>query len=187
MTTRRDFLGAAAGGLGLGLTMGPSGLAAKPLDILVLGGTGFIGPHQIEYALARGHRVSMFNRGSNPGAYGDRVEELIGNRDSRIDEGLAALAGDRTWDAVIDNSGYVPRHVRDSVELLGERVGRYLYVSTVAVYDFSAGSEFDVDGPLAELEDPAVERVTAETYGPLKAECDRIVQRLSATGRRSSG
>ena len=192
MTTRREFLGAAAGGvglgagLGLGLALGPSGAAAamaqpgpaaKPLDILVLGGTGFIGPHEIEYALARGHRVTMFNRGSNPGAYGDRVEELIGNRDSRIDEGLSALAGDRTWDAVIDNSGYVPRHVRDSVELLGDRVGRYLYVSTVAVYDFAAASEFDVDGPLAELEDPAVERVTAETYGPLKAECDRIVQR----------
>ena len=188
MTTRREFLGAAAGGIGLGLATGTSGLAsamamaqpgpaAKPLDILVLGGTGFIGPHQIEYALARGHRVTMFNRGSNPGAYGNRVEELIGNRDSRIDAGLGALAGKRTWDVVIDNSGYVPRHVRDSVELLGDRVGRYIYVSTVAVYDFAAGSEFDVDGPLAELEDPSVERVTGETYGPLKAECDRIVQR----------
>ncbi|MEJ2604564.1 MAG: NAD-dependent epimerase/dehydratase family protein [Gammaproteobacteria bacterium] len=191
MTTRRQFLGAAAGGLGL--AMARAGLSAsserpspagRPLDLLVLGGTGFIGPHQIEYALARGHRVTMFNRGSNPGLYGDRVEELIGNRDSRIDEGLASLAGDRTWDVVIDNSGYVPRHVRDSVELLKDRVGRYLYISTVAVYDFSAGDVFDVDGPLATPEDPGVEQVTRDTYGPLKAECDRIVR--AALGERAT-
>ncbi len=191
MTTRRQFLGAAAGGLGLamtrtGLAAGAGGPppAARPLELLVLGGTGFIGPHQIEYALARGHRVTMFNRGSNPGLYGDRVEELVGNRDSRIDAGLESLAGDRTWDVVIDNSGYVPRHVRDSVALLKDRVGRYLYISTVAVYDFDAGDVFDVDAPLARLDDPAVEQVTGQTYGPLKAECDRLVS--AALGDRAT-
>jgi 2'-hydroxyisoflavone reductase len=100
--------------------------APKKLDLLILGGTGFLGPHQIEYALARGHRVTMFNRGvSAAGMYGDRVETLIGNRDAKIDAGLAALAGSRRWDAVIDNSGYLPRHVRDSAKLLEGRVGRY--------------------------------------------------------------
>src|SRR5690606_38753158 len=72
-----------------------TGRAARPLDILFLGGTGFLGPHQVEYALARGHRVTIFNRGqSAQGLYGDRVEVLIGNRDARIAPGFAALEGD---------------------------------------------------------------------------------------------
>jgi 2'-hydroxyisoflavone reductase len=178
MTTRREFLTISASALALQA----SGLAAvtpstRPMEILVLGGTGFLGPHEIEYALARGHRVTMFNRGSNAGMYGDAVEEIVGNRDSNIDQGLAALAGERTWDAVIDNSGYVPRHVRDSAELLKGRCHRYIYVSTVAVYDFDAGTTvFPENARLADLDDPSVEEVTGETYGPLKAECDRIVR-----------
>jgi 2'-hydroxyisoflavone reductase len=150
--------------------------AARPLSLLVLGGTGFLGPHQIDYAVARGHRVTMFNRGNDPGLFGDAVEELKGNRDTRLDTGLDALRGDRTWDVVIDNSGYVPRHVRDSAELLKDRCGRYLYVSTVAVYDFESGSVFPEDAKLAELQDPDIEEVTGETYGPLKAACDLAVR-----------
>ncbi len=96
--------------------------ARKSLDILFLGGTGFLGPYQVEYALARGHRVTLFNRGkSAPGLFGDRVEILLGNRDANIAPGLQALHGTRRWDVVIDNSGYVPRHVRDSIELLKGR------------------------------------------------------------------
>jgi len=184
MTTRRDFITLTAGALAAGPFLAsaasaaaePIARAARPLDLLVLGGTGFLGPHQIDYALARGHRVTMFNRGSNPGMYGDAVEEIVGDRDRKVGAGLSALEGDRKWDVVIDNSGYVPRHVRDSVELLGDRCGRYLYVSTVAVYDFDAASDFPEDAKLADLADPAVEEVTGETYGPLKAECDRIVR-----------
>lgn len=152
--------------------------ADKPLSMLFLGGTGFIGPHQIEYALARGHTVTMFNRGSNPGMYGDAVEELIGNRDDNIDDGLNTLRGDRAWDVIVDNSGYVPRHVIDSAELLKDRCKRYIYISTVAVYDFDAASVFPENGPLAELEDPTVEEVTGETYGPLKAACDVAVREI---------
>lgn len=180
MTTRREFLTISAGALALQA----SGLAAvspamRPLDILVLGGTGFLGPHEINYAMARGHQVTMFNRGSNAGMYGDAVEEITGNRDSTVDQGLTALAGDRTWDVVIDNSGYVPRHVKDSAELLKGRCQRYIYVSTVAVYDFDAGTDvFPESAKLADLEDPKVEEVTGETYGPLKAECDRIVRNI---------
>jgi len=186
MTTRRDFLKISAGtvgalglgAVGLGSNPTPIPPAAKPLTLLFLGGTGFIGPHQVRYALARGHKVTVFNRGRNSGLFGDSVEELVGNRDSKIDDGLEPLMGDRTWDAVIDNSGYVPRHVLDSAELLKGRVGRYLYISTVAVYDFDKGPVFPEDGPLAAAPEPATEEVTWESYGPLKAECDRIVRQV---------
>jgi 2'-hydroxyisoflavone reductase len=177
MPTRREFLAANAALLGssvAGATM-PSLPAGQRLSMLVLGGTGFIGPHQIEYALARGHEVTMFNRGSNPGLFGDRVEELTGNRDTRIDGGLKALEGNRRWDVVIDNSGYVPRHVRDSVDLLKGRVGRYVYVSTTSVYDYEKTPSVDNRTPLHSAF-PDTEEVTGATYGPLKAECDLIVQ-----------
>ena len=186
MPTRRHFIGQTAAALAASPLVsmhsmaGTGGIdkATRPLSILVLGGTGFIGPHQINYALDRGHSVTMFNRGSNPNMYGDAVEEIIGNRDDNIDDGLNALRGDRAWDVVIDNSGYVPRHVIDSAELLKDRCKRYVYISTVAVYDFDAGDVFPEDAKLAELEDPSVEEVNAETYGPLKAACDLAVQRI---------
>ncbi len=177
MTTRREFLGAGAALFGAsiaGASLAP-GKADRKLSILFLGGTGFIGPHQIEYALARGHDVSMFNRGSNPGLFGDKVEELIGNRDSSIDAGLSALGGSRTWDVVVDNSGYVPRHVRESAELLKGRTGRYVYVSTTGVYDFDKTPSVTHESPL-HSSFPDTEEVNGETYGPLKAECDLIVQ-----------
>lgn len=180
MMTRRETLKWAAASLGAlasGLARGAGEGAPKPLDILILGGTGFLGPHQVEPALARGHRITLFNRGrSAPGLYGDRVEVLIGNRDTRIDQGLTALQGERRWDVVIDNSGYLPRHVRDSVSLLKERVGRYLYVSTVAVYEPGAGAVIDESSPLRPLPDPNLEDMSWANYGPLKAECDRVVQ-----------
>lgn len=179
MTTRREFIALTTAALAAHAT-GVAAIepASRPLEILFLGGTGFLGPHQIRHALARGHRVTMFNRGSNPGMFGDAVEELSGNRDSKVDGGLEALAGERSWDVVIDNSGYVPRHVRDSVMLLKDRCRRYIYVSTVAVYDFAAADEFPETAKLADLADPSIEEVTGETYGPLKAECDRIVREI---------
>jgi 2'-hydroxyisoflavone reductase len=185
MFSRRQFIQVTAAAAALQATGAATASAVEPapkrLRILFLGGTGFIGPHQVEYALARGHQVTTFNRGRKSGLYGGKVEELIGDRDARKDEGLAALKGSRSWDVVIDNSGYVPRHVRDSAELLRGRVGRYLFVSTVAVYDFDAPGEptvFDESGPLARLADPSVEDVNGETYGPLKAEGDRIVREV---------
>ena len=185
MTSRRTFIAATAGALAAGpllsLAAGandPIQPAARPLSILVLGGTGFLGPHQIEYALARGHHVTMFNRGSTSGMYGNAVEELIGNRDAHIDGGLSALEGDRRWDVVIDNSGYVPRHVRDSAELLKDRCRRYIFISTVAVYDFEAAEVFPESAKLAEWPDPEDEEVTAASYGPLKAACDRVAREI---------
>ncbi len=151
--------------------------ARRKLDLLFLGGTGFMGPHQVEYALARGHRVTLFNRGrSAPSSFANRAEILLGDRDKTVGAGLSALQGSRRWDVVLDNSGYVPRHVSDSLELLKNRTGRYLYVSTVAVYDFSRGPYFTETSPLAAAPQPDTEQVTGKTYGPLKAECDRRVQ-----------
>jgi 2'-hydroxyisoflavone reductase len=179
-TTRRDLLKWITA-----LSVVPGALAAAPpvaraprsLDMLFLGGTGFIGRHQVEYALARGHRVTLFNRGkSAPGLFSNRAEILLGNRDTNIAPGLSALQGDRRWDVVIDNSGYVPRHVRDSVALLQGRTQRYVYVSTVAVYEPQGARALDEKAALHPAPATATEEVTGATYGPLKAESDRVVQ-----------
>jgi len=180
MSTRREILALGAATVGLlgakGLFAGPAP-ARKPLDILILGGTGFLGPHQVEYALARGHRLTLFNRGHKDAnaLYGGRVEVLIGDRDSRTAPGLTALQGARRWDAVIDNSGYIPRHVRDSAELLKGRVGRYLFVSTVAAYE-GAQSVCVENSPLRALSNAEDEQLTPASYGEFKAEGDRIVR-----------
>ncbi|MBT8085526.1 MAG: hypothetical protein KJO19_02350 [Woeseia sp.] len=137
------------------------------LRILVLGGTGFIGPHMVREALRRGHSVELFNRGrTNSELFPDLVT-YVGDRNN----GLAPLAGGR-WDVVIDNSGYVPRHVADSARMLATRASHYIFVSSISAYaDF--GSPLDEDSPLATIEDETVEEVTNETYGPLKALCEK--------------
>jgi 2'-hydroxyisoflavone reductase len=180
MTTRREFIGAGAALLGASAAGASSVIqpATEKLDILFLGGTGFLGPHQVNYALDRGHNVTVFNRGNKSGLFGNKVEELSGDRDAKVGDGLKALEGNRTWDVVVDNSGYVPRHVRDSAELMKGRCGRYVYTSTVAVYDFEKQHHVDNTGPMRAAPEPATEEVNGETYGPLKAECDRIVQAI---------
>ncbi len=142
--------------------------APRPLRILILGGTGFIGPHQVRYAMYRGHDVTIFNRGRTAPGLFPGVETLIGDRDGQID----ALRG-RNWDAVIDNSGYVPRHVRDSANLLRDSVGRYLFTSTGSVYSFDQ-DEITEEGELLPIEDPESEDVD-RYYGPLKILCENAV------------
>ena len=174
---RRDFikagaLGAAAlstGALSLGF---PETVRAapQPLNILVLGGTGFIGPHMVREALRRGHSVTLFNRGRTNNTLFPDLETIKGDRDNGLD-GLT----DRQWDVVIDNSGYVPRHVRDSARLLAPNVSHYLFVSTVSVYAGFAGDS-DENGPLATIADESVEEVTGETYGALKVLCETAVR-----------
>lgn len=141
------------------------------MDILILGGTQFIGRHLIEAAQARGHRVTLFNRGrTNPELY-PQVDKLRGDRDGALD----TLRG-RAWDAVIDTSGYVPRVVRQSAELLRGAAGRYLFISTISVYASLAAPGVREDSPLAALSDEREEAITGETYGGLKALCERAVQ-----------
>lgn len=151
--------------------------AEKPLNILILGGTGFIGPHMVEYCQARGHHVTLFNRGRTNADLFPDLPKLFGNRDDNKDEGLSALreSGEH-WDAVIDNSGYVPRHVRDSATILGEKADRYLFISSISVYPDLSIVGLSEDDAVGTLEDPSVEQVTGETYGPLKAYCEQEVR-----------
>ncbi len=184
MTTRRHCLEIAVAAATAAALASVVRAAPRALELLVLGGTGFLGPHMVDYALARGHRVTLFNRGvSAAGRYGDRVEVLRGNRDSRAAPGLSALEGRQRWDAVIDNSGYLPRHVRDAATLLRGRCGQYVFVSTGAVYDFAGREECDEKGPLVKLADPASELETAATYGPLKVECERVLRQVFGEAR----
>lgn len=145
-------------------------LAARPLRILLLGGTRFIGVHMTELALARGHEVTHFNRGRSSEAM-PGVERLLGDRDGQ----LQSLEG-RDFDAVIDNSGYVPRHVRLSAELLSRRVPQYVFISSISVYpDFSVPR--DETSPVDTLADETIEKVDGDTYGPLKALCEQAAER----------
>src|ERR1700758_1146596 len=136
------------------------------MKLLVLGGTKFLGRAVVETALVGGHEVTLFNRGqTNPDLFPE-VETLRGDRDGD----LAALAG-REWDAVVDPSGYVPRVVRQSAELLRDAVGRSVFASSISVYaDQSRGPS--ESAPTAQLEDPASEDIP-EHYGALKAACER--------------
>jgi 2'-hydroxyisoflavone reductase len=138
------------------------------MRLLVLGGTKFLGRATVDAALARGHEVTLFNRGqTNPGLY-PNAEKITGDRT----EDLSALDG-RDWDAVLDMATFLPRVVRLSVDALQGRIGRYVYVSSISAY--ADQSVPPVEGaPVAELEDPDSESI--EDYGALKATCERIVE-----------
>ncbi|MFI5370452.1 MAG: NAD-dependent epimerase/dehydratase family protein, partial [Candidatus Eisenbacteria bacterium] len=141
------------------------------MRLLILGGTVFLGRHVAGAALERGHQVTLFHRGrSNPGVW-PAAEHVIGDRDG----GLDALGG-RTWDAVVDTSGYVPRLVRAAARRLSGVVGHYVFVSSVSAYAEITRPLADESHPLAALVDPTVETVTGETYGGLKAACERAAE-----------
>lgn len=175
---RRRFLKttAAAGALAAAAAVTPRTVRAaftplrapRRLRILMLGGTRFLGPHTVQYALERGHEVTLFNRGrSNPHMFPD-LETLIGDRDGKLD----ALKG-RDWDAVVDTSGYVPRIVRMSTELLKDHVDHYVFISTISVYKDFDEIGLNEKSAVGTLEDPTVEDITAGNYGPLKALCEQ--------------
>ncbi|MDX6593079.1 MAG: hypothetical protein QOJ13_2275 [Gaiellales bacterium] len=142
------------------------------MRLLILGGTVFVGRHVAEQALERGHEVTLFTRGrTNPELF-PAAEHLTGDRDGNLD----ALRG-REWDAVIDTSGYVPRIVRDSAQLLSGAVGHYTFVSSVSVYEGNGLAGTDADSPVGTIEDDTVEEVTDTSYGPLKALCEQEAER----------
>jgi 2'-hydroxyisoflavone reductase len=152
-------------------TSAPRGASKR---ILILGGTGFLGPQLVEAARARGHTVTLFNRGkTRPQLFPD-VEKLHGDRDPKNGEGLKALEG-RGWDAVIDTSGYVPRIVRASAELLAPNVGHYVFISTISVYKELPRPGMDETSPIATVSDPTNEDVR-ENYGALKALCEQAAE-----------
>ncbi len=181
-TSRRKFLKLSAlvgGSVGLGLMPGASellagsvGNAVKPLRILILGGTGFTGPFQVRYALSRGHKVTVFNRGkTHPGELPKAAEQLIGDRNGQLD----ALKG-RKWDVVVDIPTTLPVWVRDAAQVLQGNVDRYVFISTISVYSDNSKPGMDESGPLAKYEGADAMKETQQTltasryglYGPLK-------------------
>src|SRR5205823_1143309 len=126
-------------------------------NILILGGTIFLGRYLVESALARGHAVALFNRGQHSPELFPDVEKLHGDRDGALD----ALRG-RRWDAVVDTSGYLPRVVRASAELLANAVDHYTFISSISVYPHFRSVGLDESAPVGTLGDPAVEEITGE-------------------------
>ena len=143
------------------------------MQLLILGGTKFLGRHLVDVATARGHAVTIFTRGKLTPELPEGVEQLRGDRDGD----LGALAG-RRWDAVIDTSGYFPRVVRATAEALRDAVGRYVFISTISVYPEFSKVGIDESAPVGTLEDETIEEMGGATYGPLKALCERAVEEV---------
>ena len=141
--------------------------AASPRSVLVVGGTGFIGPHLVKALLESGHRVTLFNRGKTNTHLFPNLEKLRGDRL----KDLSALEG-RRFDLVFDNIAFVPRAVRMMTEAL-PNTGFYVLVSTISVYRDLGRESLDEESPPATLEDPTVEEVGNGNYGALKALCEK--------------
>lgn len=146
--------------------------APRSLRLLVLGGTGFVGPHQISYAVARGHRVTTLNRGVSQAELPPEVEQITGDRNASA---LEALRG-RDWDVVLDNPTTLPFWVRDVGEILHDKTGQYLFISTLSVYDTTGQTEIREDSPRLgydgdplEVTPEAYQAESGRLYGPMKA------------------
>jgi len=140
-------------------------------NLLIIGGTRFMGYFATQHALARGHKVTLFNRGkSTPDAFPE-AEHITGDRDTEIE-----LLRGRRWDAVIDTCGYVPRVVRKTAELLKDSIGYYLFISSISVFADPMLPGTDENGKLATIADPTTEAITGETYGALKALCEQTLE-----------
>jgi 2'-hydroxyisoflavone reductase len=168
--TRRDYLKLFAA-LALSAPLARAAAAPKTLRILILGGTGFIGPHEVRYALSRGHEVTIFNRGKQPQEWPGHVEELLGDRNTGD---LKSLEG-REWDVCIDNPTTLPVWVRDAARVLKGKVKHYVFISTISVYA-ADDKPSDETAPLAAYKgaDPMAETAKAVAanpalYGQLKA------------------
>lgn len=143
------------------------------MKILILGGTKFLGRHLVDAALAAGHEVTLFNRGKTNPTLFQNVETIFGDREQDMDK----LAG-REWDAAIDVAGYLPRIVRLSAEALKGSVKKYVFISSISVYSDFRKVGINEQDPVGKLEDESVEEITGETYGPLKALCEKTVQEI---------
>lgn len=179
MTDRREFLrqSALVGGA-IALRLPRRTPRPKPLDILILGGTGLTGPHQVRYALSRGHKVTVFNRGRRNDRLPEGVTELIGDRNLHQ---VSALEG-KTWDVVIDNPTSLPFWVKDAAEVLKDHTRQYVFISTISVYDTSKPQpgvtesspllEYTKGDPLAVTPQDFAKDVGG-LYGPMKTASER--------------
>jgi len=141
------------------------------MKILIIGGTKFLGRHLVDAVLAGGHEVTLFNRGKTNPTLFPNVETISGDREHDIGK----LSGGE-WDAAIDVAGYVPRIVRLSAQGLEASVKRYVFISSISAYAGFEKIGINESDPVGKLEDETVEEVTGETYGPLKALCEKTVQ-----------
>lgn len=201
--TRRQFLGLSlAAGAAAALGSMPRTLYARQngaakgggMRILILGGTGFLGPATVDAALARGHTLTLFNRGQTEQRTGktfddnDRVQKLHGDRDPEKGEGetkgltaiIEAIKNGERWDAVIDNSGYYPRIVRASAEATKDAAGQYIFISSISAYASNDKPGANEDSPLATMEDPTLESMgdQFQYYGSLKVLCEQAAQEV---------
>jgi len=173
MKLNRRTLLSLAGATAVSTLGGTAFAKPKPKKVLILGGTGFIGPHFVKALMDGGHTVTLFNRGKRDPEARSGVEQLLGDRDGKLE----ALAN-RSWDAVIDDSGFFPRVVRLTAELLKPRVPQYIFVSSIAAYADFAKPGIDESYARAKLEDPRTEERNGKTYGPLKAACEDVVNEV---------
>lgn len=186
-TTASAALGLAAvdgarlpvGALSATAPLAPRGPAPRALNILILGGTSFIGPHQVEYARQRGHTITLFNRGQTNTHLFPNIEKLIGDRNGD----LRSLEG-RNWDVVLDNSAQEPEWVRLTGELLRERVRRYILVSTRSVYADLSTVPSTAAAPVHTVENTPVEAGRRQPYGLRKALCEHEAR--AAFGERAT-
>ena len=176
MTNRRNFIknasltSAALAALPLSSLVSAGG---KKLNILILGGTGFLGPHTVNAALANGHTVTLFNRGkTNPELF-SHLETIKGDRNSDDVKKLA----NRAWDAVIDTSAYYPRSVNMALDILKSNIKQYLFVSTISVYADWSKVGMNENSSTGKIDDPTEEKITGESYGPLKALCEQAAEK----------
>ncbi|MFL5615140.1 MAG: NAD-dependent epimerase/dehydratase family protein [Gemmatimonadaceae bacterium] len=190
MTTRREFLERSAASSAALLVAGrPATIlrsvasslgtdhAPKSLKILILGGTGLTGPHQVRYALARGHKVAVFNRGRRNDKLAAGVTQLIGDRNKHETD---ALRGS-DWDAVIDNPVSLPFWVRDAAQVLEDHTKQYVFISTISVYDTKGQTSIDERSPLLEyhggdplaMTDEQFFKNMNDLYGPMKTASER--------------
>lgn len=140
------------------------------MEILILGGTVFLGRHLAEIAIRRGHSVTLFNRGRHTDVLSD-VEQLHGDRDGDLE----ILKG-RNWDSVIDTSGYVPRVVRKSARQLAKVTDHYTFISSISVYEDFSKKNLTEEASTGKLADETIEDIGEGNYGPLKALCETVVQ-----------
>lgn len=152
--------------------------AEAPFDLLILGGTGLTGPHQVRYALARGHRVTIFNRGRKQPEWPGDVQQLLGDRDKNDYASIEAeIARGRRWDAVIDNPSSVPAWIRDAAAVLKGHVGAYTMISSLSAYADNATPGTDETAPLATFDGDPLK----ETMAGLRADMNKYAGLKAAT------
>ncbi len=156
------------------------------MKILIIGGTKFSGRHLVTAALEKGHEVTIFHRGIHPSGDLGNIEEILGDRNFDLEK-----LENRTWDAVVDMCGYLPQWVKSSAEFLKDSVEKYIFISSISIYEDLSGTNFDEDTKLKKLSSEQEERFAeidpegefnaadlGDSYGALKVLCEQEVLKV---------